>query len=243
MRAVALVALVAVGCGGEKRGERDEICAGHVVRLRNLGVFPPAGFPVEAVMRLDGPLPAVTGSRPIPPAHEANAELYEVPTDPTGAAYYVRTAPDNLASVLLDDVSARHELRLVVAKSNADLVAQHLRVMPRTPAALRGELPRMTSLDVAAEPLLLLGASPTCDVRSAFAVLTEDGDVGAWGAALGDELERCRCDLPQLEGFASLVFWLALPYPRHGYVVVDPEVVTALGPDATVQQAAEALAR
>ena len=246
MRAVALVALVAVGCGGEKRGERvPATCEGYVAAFRQLAEGPLPGQPDEASLFFEGELPVVAGSRRIPRRHEPEPGDPAIARDPRDVVEYIALAPSDSVRLIKNAASAtKRTLRLVVRKPDDELVAQHVRLVPSTPVALRSKLPGLRTIDAAGEEIVRLGASAPCvDFLKAFEIVRDGGMLDELLRAIADALERCRCEVPDPDGLASLLLWIFAMHPDTGYVPVDRDALAKLPDTATVQQAANALAR
>jgi hypothetical protein len=61
--------------------------------------------------------------------------------------------------------------------------------------------------------------------------------------AVADALERCRCDLVDLDAFVSLLLYTQVPWPDGGYLVVDEPALAGPAANATLADLVAALAR
>jgi hypothetical protein len=206
-------------------------------------------------MRYDK-LPIVGGARPVVGADEdatdAAIALGEPSTYPReasplrGAPKLVYLAAERSVPVaevkkVLAGPAKGKELRLLVLRSEDELMAELVQSFPRTPSSLRARLGRPLGLEKHVADLAQL--SRPCRLGDAFLSIQRGGGMDVLFPAVAQALEACHCDLADLDGFVSLLAFAGMPWADGGYLVVDARTVAGLPADATVTELALALAK
>jgi hypothetical protein len=115
-----------------------------------------------------------------------------------------------------------------------------VRSLPRTPAELRGKLGRPLHLEEHGKELIAF--APPCPMGRAFRSIERGGGLNVLFPAVAKALEDCHCQMANLDGFVSILFYAGMPWPDGGYLVVDAAAFKHLPADATVADLAAALA-
>ena len=242
----ALAALVLLAACPAKQAEPVadelvEVCRGYQATLNACGSGLPPGFPDQAIVPPTD-LPVRAGSRAIPKADQPRVARPVDLRDATpalpapGAAVYAAgpsSTPVAAVIALRDHLPAGAEIRLLVARTDEEIVAMHAAMFPRTPPALRARLPALVSVTVAAPELVAMSGSCRA-VRDAFIPLSNGAPINSLGPGTAAGLAACRCQLADLDGYVGLLTWLLRPFPRTGYLAVDGAVLAGLAGEATV---------
>jgi hypothetical protein len=227
--------------------ELAAVCTQYQAALRALGgPDHPPGFPDEAILgpwRVDG-APVRAGSAAIPRAHQTLVDdpvtlgAGAAPRAPRSPVYVAASAAQPAADLraLRARLPRGAELRVLVRKPGAEVVAQHAAMFPRTPPALQARLPELDTIDAAAPDLVRL-ALPCRPVLAAFRTVAEGATLDTLGPATATALAACDCKLADLDGYVGLLTYLLLPLPHFGYVVVDGARLARLPATATVADA------
>jgi hypothetical protein len=234
-----MAALAACSSRRDPPAPDQAVCRQYQAVLTACGAGLPPGFPDEAIVVAQG-VPVRARSRPIPRADQDRARApvdvsdSEAALPAAGAVYVAATA--SVPALALRDLQRRapgRELRLLVGRTGEEIVALHAAMFPRTPPALRARLPQITGVTVAAPELIAMSGSCRA-VRDAFIPLGHGAPINTLGPGTAEALATCQCRLADLDGYVGLLAWLLLPFPRTGYLAVEPAVLDRLDGRATI---------
>lgn len=223
--------------------ERAARCTAYQAVFMAAGEWPPPGFRDQASARNEG-YPVLAGSRPIPKADQERlyAAIQIRDSQPPSRApaakgpTYIAASADAPAAALEAVVAAaprKAELRVLVAKTPEEVIAHHATVFPHTPPRVTTRLATDPTLDTAAWDLIAL-AGGCAAVLEVYRPVEQGATIEVVGPGTARALERCRCRLADLDGYASLFGYILLPFPKVGYVVLDRAALAAAAPGATV---------
>lgn len=168
---------------------------------------------------------------PLPPGLARKKFVY-VDTTGSGTVADLRSLAELLRGV---------ELRIIVAKSGDERVAQHVAMFPFTPPALRATLANMHSLDDSAGELVRMGGLLCPDLFGVFRALTDGRTIDALGPLTAEALRKCNCRVADLDGYVSLLGWTWLAAPHIGYLPLDRNALATARADMKLAEFVAAL--